>query len=121
MSLDTSTAMNATFYVKHVKAQWASELLLANPDMVVLDLRTTKEISSGYIEGATFADFKDDTFKSQLSQLDRNKQYIIHCKAGGRSEKALPVLKELGFKHITHLDGGLDGWKKENLPLVKPK
>lgn len=106
--------------VTHVDAKGAQALLSEKPDMVVLDIRTPKEIDGGYIEGAVFADYYGDNFKAELSKLDRDTPYIVHCKAGGRSNRALSTLAELGFTNITHMDGGLDSWKRENLPLTKP-
>ncbi len=106
--------------VKHVNAQEASTLLAAMPETIVLDVRTPKEIQGGHIEGAKFANFYDADFAEQLTKLDRQTPYLIHCKGGGRSTKALTTLKELGFTNVTHMDGGLDGWKREKLPLTTP-
>ncbi len=106
--------------VKHVNAQEASSLLATVPETIVLDVRTPKEIKGGHIEGAKFANFYDADFAEQLTKLDRQTPYLIHCKGGGRSTKALTTLKELGFTNITHMDGGLDGWKREKLPLTTP-
>lgn len=106
--------------VKHVDAQGAQALLLANPDAVVLDVRTPKEIEDGHIQGAVFADFLGGNFKENVSRLDKSAPYIIHCKGGGRSTKALSILETMGFTNITHMDGGLDGWKRADLPLTRP-
>jgi rhodanese-related sulfurtransferase len=108
------------FAVKHVNAQEASTLLAAMPETIVLDVRTPKEIKGGHIEGAKFANFYDADFAEQLTKLDRQTPYLIHCKGGGRSTKALRTLKELGFTNVAHMDGGLDGWKREKLPLTTP-
>ena len=105
--------------VGHVDAKGAQALLAAKPETVVLDIRSPKEIEGGFIEGAVFANFFDKDFSEQLTKLDRETPYIVHCKGGGRSTKALTTLSELGFTNVTHMDGGLDGWKSEKLPLVK--
>lgn len=109
----------AQFQVNYVDAIGAQALLTAKPDTIVLDIRTRKEIDKGYIEGAVFADFYDDDFSQQLTKLDRKASYIVHCGSGGRSTKALTTLEELGFTNITHMDGGIQGWNKANLPLTK--
>lgn len=117
---DAPVAESALRAAKHVDVQGAYALLSKNPNAVVLDVRTPKEIAGGYIEGAVFADFFDDNFTEQLTKLDRDTPYLVHCKSGGRSTKALTRMSELGFTNITHMDGGLDGWKRENLPLTRP-
>lgn len=113
-------AKTIRFQVSHVDAQGASGLLTTKPNTVVIDIRTPGEIEEGYIAGAIFADFSEADFENQLSKLDRDASYIIHCKSGGRSTKALSTLNKLGFKNIIHMDGGLDDWKRAKLPLVTP-
>lgn len=106
--------------VTHVDAQGAHALLASQPGTLVLDIRTPREIEGGYIESAIFADFSHNDFEAQLTALDKETPYIVHCKGGGRSTKALSTLEKLGFKNITHMDGGLDDWKRAKLPLVTP-
>ena len=117
-SQEVSQPINA-LQISHVDAKGAQTLLTANPDTVVLDIRTPREIKNGYIKGAVFADFYDDDFAQQLTKLDKGAPYLVHCKGGGRSTKALTTMRELGFTNVTHLDGGLDGWKREQLPLTQ--
>lgn len=117
--VQSSQQISSALKVAHVDAKGAQALLTSNPKAVVLDVRTPKEIKGGYIEGAVFADFMNEDFAQKLTKLDRDTPYIVHCKGGGRSTKALTTLEELGFTNITHMDGGLDGWKREKLPLTK--
>lgn len=115
----TSCTQNPTdFNVTHVNSIEAKSLLDTQPELVVLDIRTPKEIKEGHIEGAIFVDFKNHDFADQLSKLDRSTSYIVHCAGGGRSMKALIVLEELGFTDITHLDGGMIGWSEASLPIT---
>ena len=106
--------------VAYVDAKEAHALLTTQPETVVLDVRTQKEIDEGHIEGAVFANFRNEDFTVQLSKLDRQTSYVVHCKSGGRSTKTLAILNDLGFRDVTHMDGGLDGWKRAGLPLSMP-
>ena len=115
-----SETVTSQFKVTHVDAIEARDLLEAKPQTVVLDIRTSKEIDKGYIEGAKFADFFEEDFAQKLTKLDRNTPYLVHCASGGRSTKALTTLEELGFTNIMHLDGGIKGWTKADLPLSRP-
>lgn len=115
-----ANTQSKSLVVKHVDAHGAQALLSANPQVVVLDVRSPKEIEDGHIEGAVFANFFDDDFKQQLTRFEKDTHYLVHCKGGGRSTKALATLEELGFTNITHMDGGLDDWKRADLPLSKP-
>ena len=42
----------------------------------------------------------------QNNQMDLNKETILFCAAGGRSALAAKTLKEMGFKNVSHIEGG---------------
>ena len=42
----------------------------------------------------------------QNNQLDLNKELVLFCAAGGRSALAAKSLSEMGFKNVSHIDGG---------------
>lgn len=118
-STQTTEATQTVWQAAHVDAKGASALLSSHPEIIVLDVRTPGEIQNGHIQGAIFADFNSSEFESQLAELDRTAPYIVHCHSGGRSTKALTALEEMGFTNITHMDGGISGWNKADLPLTR--
>ena len=85
------------------------------PSAIILDVRTAEEFNSGHIENARLMDVQKDDFIQQLSSLDKNKTYLIYCRSGKRSEKALNLLTEQGFKKAYHLKGGYLAWKEETI------
>ena len=42
----------------------------------------------------------------QNNQIDLNKETVLFCAAGGRSALAAKTLQEMGFKNISHIEGG---------------
>ncbi len=54
----------------------------------------------------------------RLNELDRDTEIIIHCKAGGRSAKALELLISSGFDKTSHVQGGIDAWSEHIDPDV---
>ena len=52
-------------------------------------------------------------FQDHYQALDKNKEYVIHCKMGGRSAKVCEFLLEKGFKQVKNLDGGIVAWANE--------
>ncbi len=54
----------------------------------------------------------------RLHELDRDTEIIIHCKAGGRSAKALELLIDSGFEKTSHVQGGIDAWSEHIDPEV---
>lgn len=108
--------------VTHVDAAGAKKLLEkreAEGKVIVLDVRTPAEYSTGHLKDAKNIDFRSELFKAELSKLDRDKPYLVHCRSGGRSGASLDVFKELGFKRLFHLDGGMLGWEEAGYPVVR--
>ncbi|NOZ48380.1 MAG: rhodanese-like domain-containing protein [Chlorobi bacterium] len=90
-----------------------------NNNFVILDIRTPGEYNSGYIENAVNIDFYNTDFLTQLNELDKTKKYLIYCRSGNRSGKALAKMKELGFKEVYNMLGGIIKWNSNSYPLVK--
>ncbi len=90
-----------------------------NPDFVIIDVRTSEEFTEGQIENATNLDFYAKIFRDELDNLDKNKTYLIYCRSGARSGKALNIMAELRFEEVYNMSGGIIGWKAEGLPTVK--
>jgi rhodanese-related sulfurtransferase len=95
------------------------ETKLKQPEVQLVDVRTPEEFSNGHLENAINCNIMSDEFEAQVASLDKTKPLLIYCKSGGRSAKAAERLKELGFKNITDLEGGITNWNNENKPTVK--
>ncbi|MBK8092781.1 MAG: rhodanese-like domain-containing protein [Verrucomicrobiaceae bacterium] len=104
--------------VKHVQAAEAAKLI-SDGKITVLDVRTADEFGEGHIKGAKNIDIFADDFAAQLGKLDKTKPVLVHCQSGGRSTRSLETFEQLGFKDVTHLDGGFAGWSKAGLPVEK--
>jgi rhodanese-related sulfurtransferase len=79
---------------------------IAAGNVQILDVRTPEEFSEGFIEGAVNINFHDANFREQVAKLDKNIPVFVYCRSGGRSQKAMEVLKELGFSVVYELQGG---------------
>jgi len=80
-------------------------------EMTVIDLRTPEEIADGKIfDESLEINFYDPKFREKISRLDKDKKYLLYCRSGGRSGKALEMFKELGFREAYDLAGGKLAW-----------
>ena len=86
--------------------------LMKKSGVQLIDVRTSREFSNGFIAGAKNIDYNGDSFEKQIKKLDKNKPVLVYCAAGGRSENAAELLKEWGFKEVYDLIGGYNGWKE---------
>ncbi|HAB18179.1 MAG TPA: rhodanese-like domain-containing protein [Verrucomicrobiota bacterium] len=93
--------------------------LRSNTNAVILDVRTPSEFAQGHLPGAVLLDFKAPDFAERLANLDKSKQYLVHCAAGVRSAKACTKMESLGFTNLINLEGGLTAWKQAGKPVAK--
>lgn len=80
------------------------ELLDANEDLFIIDVREDDEVAQGMIPGAQHIAL--GTIPDRINELDASKPYIIVCKAGARSANACSYLEAQGFD-VTNLEGGM--------------
>ena len=105
---------------KNVGPEDAKKLIDSDDPAVILDIRTPFEVKAGSIDGSTNINYYGDNFKEEVGKMDRNKPLIVHCRSGGRSTESLEIFRELGFKNVYHLDGGIMAWEKAGFALIKP-
>lgn len=67
-------------------------------EKMYIDIRTSEEFSEGTIPHALNIDYYAEDFNEKIKKFDKNQKLIIFCKSGGRSSKALILLKEIRFK-----------------------
>lgn len=94
------------------------EKLMKKKNTYVVDVRTPEEYKSGFISNAVNYNVMDSVaFINTITSLDKNKKYLLYCKSGRRSGKALVMMKNMGFNKVHHLKEGVTEWKGE---LKKP-
>ncbi len=87
------------------------EKRMKEKNTAVIDVRTAEEFASGHIPAAQNIDVQQENFTSQIQSLDKSKTYLLYCRSGKRSAKALNLMKENGFDKVYHLEGGITAWK----------
>lgn len=79
-------------------------LLDANEDLNIIDVREDFEVANGMIPGAVHIPL--GSIPERMNELDPSKQYIIVCRSGNRSGKACEFLEANGF-NVVNLEGGM--------------
>jgi len=97
----------------------AEDARLGQRPLVILDVRTPLECSSGRIEGSITLDFRSPSFQDQVLQLDPEKAYLVYCRTGRRSLHAVRLMRSLGFRELYNLVGGIVDWQNEGFEVVK--
>ena len=92
--------------------------LIANPDVVVLDVRTADEFNAGHIENALNIDVNQSDFLDKAkAALSKDKTIAVYCRSGIRSAKAAEQLSTEGYKAM-NLAGGIVAWTRSNMPVT---
>lgn len=85
----------------------AKEIMDTKSDIIILDVRTTKEYASRHIKNAICLPNED--IKREPEQLpDKKQQILVYCKSGGRSKQAAQKLANMGYENIMEFGGILD-------------
>ncbi len=90
------------------------QLILDNETAQLIDVRESWEVEICAI-GGQFIPMH--LISSEVSNLDKQKAYIILCKTGRRAEAVANLLEaEYGFEDISILSGGITEWFAVNDP-----
>jgi adenylyltransferase/sulfurtransferase len=89
-------------------------ILKGNFQGVLIDVREPDEYAAAHIEGSRLIPLQ--TLSTQLATLPATREILVHCKAGGRSAKAVQLLLDHGFTSVKNVTGGMDAWLAENPP-----
>jgi adenylyltransferase/sulfurtransferase len=74
----------------------------------IIDVREPYEFDISRIQGAKLIPL--GTLMDHVNELDSSKEYIIHCRSGARSAKAIQQLQKLGFRKLKNLAGGINAF-----------
>jgi sulfur-carrier protein adenylyltransferase/sulfurtransferase len=86
---------------------------LENPNLgiKVIDVREPDEYQIAHIDGVQLIPL--GTLPQRLNELNPEQPLYIHCKSGGRSLRAVELLREHGFKQVKSVQGGITAWADE--------
>ncbi len=81
----------------------------------ILDVRSPAEFAGGHLPGAI--NVPVDQLESRITTVvpDKATPLLVHCRSGGRSAKAIPILQKLGYATVLDL-GSLEHAKKVCAP-----
>ena len=80
---------------------------VAEPGVIVLDVRTAGEFAEGHLENAINIDVEGGQFDAGIAQLDKTKTYAVYCRSGRRSGAAVEKMSIAGFTSLFNLKVGI--------------
>jgi rhodanese-related sulfurtransferase len=118
--LGATAPLMAGARITEVTVSQARELIqqrARDAKFVILDVRTPEEFAQGRLPGAVNVNLMAPDFERRLGALDRGKTYLVYCRTGNRSTKAIQAMGPLGFRSVYHMSEGIVGWQKKGFPL----
>jgi sulfur-carrier protein adenylyltransferase/sulfurtransferase len=82
----------------------------AGEDLFILDVREPFEYQIANIGGKLIP---QNEVPQRLDEIDRDREIVVQCKAGGRSQRIAEFLKQSGYPDVVNLAGGILAWSSE--------
>lgn|GEM_PF-397670 len=80
-----------------------------------LDVRSQEEWDQVHIKNSILIPL--DVLQNRLDELPRDRDIVVVCKSGHRSEDGMNILRQAGFSRAACMTGGLTGWQTAGYPL----
>jgi len=82
----------------------------------VLDVRTQEEWNEYHAPNTTLIPL--DQLQARMSELPRDKEIVVVCRSGNRSQQGRDILLSGGFTQVTSMAGGVTQWQGQGLPIA---
>jgi rhodanese-related sulfurtransferase len=77
---------------------------------VIIDIRTPPEIQTNALDERDMEmDYYAPGFLKALNSLDKQTPYLLYCRSGNRTRDTRNKMKEMGFREVYDLKGGITG------------
>jgi len=94
-----------------------------NEDIILLDVRTPEEYEEIHLQNALLLPVQELS-ASTLEEIGlgadmKDKEIIIYCRSGARSQTAYNIMESLGYTNIKSVSGGMIHWEEDNYPFTE--
>ena len=104
--------------VSEISIQEVNRLLKRGENVVLLDVREKEELALGYLQGSLFVPRATLPEKAETLLPDKDVPIVVYCAAGVRSLLAAKTLKEMGYRQVSSMKEGIEGWKAAGYELA---
>ena len=88
----------------------------AGEDVQLIDVREPYEYQIAQIGGKLIP---QNDVPQRLGEIDRNREVVVHCRSGARSQRIAEFLKQAGYERVANVAGGILAWSDEIDPKVQ--
>ncbi len=101
--------------IPQMSVQELKRRLDAGEDLLILDVREPYEYQIANIGGKLIP---PNEVPQRLAEIDRNREIVVQCRSGGRSQRIAEFLKQSGYPKVANLAGGILAWADQIDPKV---
>jgi len=87
----------------------------AGEDVQLIDVREPYEYQIAQIGGKLIP---QNDVPQRLAEIDRDREVVVHCKSGGRSQRIAEFLMQSEYPRVVNVAGGILAWSDEIDPKV---
>ena len=99
---------------RQISSDEAADMMKAEKDYIILDVRTREEYESGHIPNAVCVP-NETIGTADIPELpDKAQLILVYCRSGRRSKEAAQKLADMGYINIVEF-GGIIDWKGETV------
>ncbi|QGZ40679.1 rhodanese-related sulfurtransferase [Pseudoduganella flava] len=94
-------------------------LLINRGKATIVDVRDAAAFGEGHLPDARNIPLGElDKRRGELEKF-KNRTAVVVCQKGTRAFGAAKILEKAGFADVVVLDGGIDAWKTQGMPITK--
>ena len=95
------------------------ELQQSGQAPLLVDVRRIDEYRDGHIAGALNIPVEQLAERYTALGVPRDREIVLYCASGRRAARAQELLEARGYDHVRLLDGSVNAWREQQLPLVR--
>jgi molybdopterin/thiamine biosynthesis adenylyltransferase/rhodanese-related sulfurtransferase len=99
-----------------INPQQLAERIKSGEKITLIDVREPHELHISQLEGARLIPLGE--VAARLSELDTADEFVVICRSGARSGRAVELMLAAGFRKVKNLRGGINQWAKEVDPTL---
>jgi adenylyltransferase/sulfurtransferase len=113
---ETKEEKNVKNGIPQLSVKELKQRMDAGQDVQLIDVREPYEYQIAQIGGKLIP---QNEVPNRLAEIDRNREVVVHCRSGARSQRIAEYLKQAGYPEVVNLAGGILAWSDEIDPKVQ--
>jgi adenylyltransferase/sulfurtransferase len=101
--------------IPQITVQELKQRLDAGEVLMILDVREPYEYQIANIGGTLIP---QNEVPQRLAEIDRNREIVVQCRSGGRSQRIAEFLAAHGYPNVKNLTGGILAWADQIDPRL---